>query len=258
MLAVELQILVGGDAVGDDESACEPAEIRLFRRIRRKVRNAALRQLVASRRRGRSRSRRRRSPSTLEVPFSDCTIAASVVPCPDTFQATSALPASQSTCAAVAQQRPCRDARQRNVGREGWLGRRGIERDEAVAAAVVEAQFGQRHLGDLILDADGHLGAVDARAPVGDVGQRDARIDVGEAQRLDVDRLGAPAGRAACSPSPWGQAARAGPRSSSAPTAAEPIRGRRRQRRRGRHGGPVWPPAHPRRAATRQRLARRS
>ena len=37
--------------------------------------------------------------ATLEVPLSDCTIAASVVPCPDTFHATSALPASQSTCA---------------------------------------------------------------------------------------------------------------------------------------------------------------
>ena len=37
--------------------------------------------------------------ATLEVPFSDCTIAASVAPRPETFQATSALPASQSICA---------------------------------------------------------------------------------------------------------------------------------------------------------------
>ena len=97
MLAVELQVVVGGDAVGDDERAGETAEVRLFRRDR--WRSFGMlpsdNSLMAP-----PRSKPMTAPSltaTLEVPFSDCTIAASVAPRPETFQATSALPASQST-----------------------------------------------------------------------------------------------------------------------------------------------------------------
>ena len=66
--------------------------------------------------------------------------------------------------------------------------------NDAMAAAVIEAQVGQGHLGDLILDDDRDLRAVNARAPIGDVGERDARVHVGEAKSLDIDGLGAPAG----------------------------------------------------------------
>ena len=167
MLAVELQIVVGGDAVGDGEAAGQRRKSVFFEGSEAKLGMLPSDKLVHG---AAEIEPDRPTPSltaTFEVPLSDCTMAASVAPRPDTFQATSALPASQSTCAAVAQaavraEMPDSDTSAVNAGSPP----RGVERDKAVAAAVVEAQVGQGHLRHLILDADRHLGAVDARAPV--------------------------------------------------------------------------------------------